>query len=156
MKLLFRQRFLSLLDSYDIYNEYDEVEYTVESKLSFSHYMNIYQDDRLVATLQQKVFTFLPKFDLYIHDEYYDRIVKEFTFFHPYFHLEESGWTVEGDFTAWDYQIFDQNHNCIATLSKELFHLTDTYVMDIFDDKYALQVLLIVLAIDAEKCTNNN
>ena len=34
MKLLFKQRFFSWFDSYDIYNEAGETVYTVEGKLS--------------------------------------------------------------------------------------------------------------------------
>ncbi len=35
MKLLFKQRFFSWFDSYDIYNEAGETVYTVEGKLSW-------------------------------------------------------------------------------------------------------------------------
>ncbi len=43
----------------------------------------------------------------------------------------------------------------IAVISKELFHMTDTYVLDIADPENALYVLMFVLAIDAEKCSRN-
>ena len=45
---------------------------------------------------------------------------------------------------------------CIATITKELFHWTDTYVIDVYDSKDALGALMVVLAIDAEKCSRNN
>ena len=37
MKLLFKQRFFSWLDSYDIYDEHGNTIYTVEGKLSWGH-----------------------------------------------------------------------------------------------------------------------
>ncbi len=37
--------------------------------------------------------------------------------------------------------------------SKEIFHLTDTYVLDIRKEGHALLSLMIVLAIDAAKCS---
>ena len=37
MRLLFKQRFFSWFDSYDIYNEAGETVYTVEGKLSWGH-----------------------------------------------------------------------------------------------------------------------
>ena len=41
MKLLFKQRFFSWFDSYDIYNEAGETVYTVEGKLSWGHCLHI-------------------------------------------------------------------------------------------------------------------
>lgn len=38
---------------------------------------------------------------------------------------------------------------------KELFHWTDTYVIDVADEENALYALMVVLAIDAEKCSRN-
>ena len=43
----------------------------------------------------------------------------------------------------------------MATVSKELFHWTDTYVIDVVEEQDALYALMIVLAIDAEKCSRN-
>lgn len=40
--------------------------------------------------------------------------------------------------------------------SKELFQWTDTYVIDITRQEDALLSLMIVLAIDAAKCSNGN
>ena len=43
----------------------------------------------------------------------------------------------------------------IARVSKELFHMTDTYIIDVQNPGNALDVLMFVLAIDAEKCSRN-
>lgn len=56
----------------------------------------------------------------------------------------------------WDYSILDSNGRNIAQISKELFHMTDTYVLDIARLSDALHVLMFVLAMDAEKCSRNN
>ena len=64
MKLLFKQRFFSWFDSYDIYDETGAAVYTVEGKLSFGHHLEIHDAmGNEVATLQVTVLTFLPKFD---------------------------------------------------------------------------------------------
>ena len=57
----------------------------------------------------------------------------------------------------WDYSILNQNGYSIARVSKELFHMTDTYVIDVQDpgNAFALDALMFVLAIDAEKCSRN-
>ena len=55
----------------------------------------------------------------------------------------------------WDYIILDQSGYLIALVNKELFHMTDTYVIDMQDPGNALDALMFVLAIDAEKCSRN-
>ena len=55
----------------------------------------------------------------------------------------------------WDYSILDRSGYSIARVSKELFHMTDTYVIDVQDPGNALDALMFVLAIDAEKCSRN-
>ncbi|MFR7591913.1 MAG: LURP-one-related/scramblase family protein [Longibaculum sp.] len=157
MKLLFKQRLFSWFDSYDIYNEDEQPLYTVKGQLSWGHCLNIYdQTNQHVGTVKEEVFTFLPKFNMYIHDQYIGRIYKEFSFFKPVFHLDCNDWKVSGDWLEWDYQIITSQGLVIATISKEVLHFTDTYVLDIVDKNHALYVLMIVLAIDAEKCSRNN
>lgn len=71
--------------------------------------------------MQQRVLTFLPKFELYIGEQYYGCICKEFTFFTPRFTLECSDWEVNGSFMEWDYTIDSASRGCIATITKEIF-----------------------------------
>ena len=82
-------------------------------------------------------------------------IRKEFTFVHPSFPMDFCGWTVEGSFMEWDYTIVDAAGQQVASVSKELFHWTDTYVIDVAEKENALYALMVVLAIDAEKCSRN-
>ncbi len=49
----------------------------------------------------------------------------------------------------------DRSGYQIAKISKELFRMTDTYVIDVQDPGNALDALMFVLAIDAEKCSRN-
>lgn len=157
MKLLFKQRMFSWFDSYDIYDENGNVLYQVKGQLSWGHCLKIYDAyGRELGTVQEKIFTFLPKFEIYIKNQYLGCISKEFTFFRPRFQIDYKGWSMEGDWLEWDYQIQDAYGGHIADVSKELFHLTDTYVIDVANPENALEVLMLVLAIDAEKCSRNN
>lgn len=154
MKLLFKQRFFSWFDSYDIYDEAGNTVFTVEGKLSWGHCLHILDAQRRhIGTVQEKIFTFLPKFEMYVNNQYIGEICKEFTFFKPKFIIDCNGWIVEGDFFEWDYKINGAAGEPIAVVSKELFHWTDTYQMDIYNQQNALYVLMIVLAIDAVKCS---
>ena len=100
--------------------------------------------------------TFLPKFEMYLVDRYIGCISKEFTFFIPKYNIDCNGWEVEGDWLEWDYQILGRSGSPVAMVSKELFNWTDTYVIDVVDPNDALCALMLVLAIDAEKCSRRN
>lgn len=156
MRLYFKQRFFSWLDSYDIYGESGETVFTVEGKLSWGHCLHVLDGTgRHIATLQEKVFSFLPQFEIYIEDEYVGCIRKEFTFFKPQFTIDCNDWQVDGEWMEWDYRIESGSAGHIAAISKEIFNWTDTYVIDVPDPGNALGALMVVLAIDAEKCSRN-
>lgn len=157
MKLLFKQRFFSWLDSYDIYDAAGETVYQVKGQLSWGHCLKIYDRyGREVGTVKERVLTFLPKFELYLANRYLGCINREFTFFRPSYHIDCNGWRVEGSFMEWDYRVLDYNGTPVATVSKELWNWTDTYSIDVEDPNNALCVLMLVLAIDAEKCSRNS
>lgn len=157
MKLLFKQRFFSWLDSYDIYNEAGQTVYTVQGQLAWGHCLKIFDArGNEVGTVKERILTFLPKFEMYLGERYVGCISREFTFFHPRYNIDCNGWQVEGDFFEWDYQICNVAGNPIATVTKELFNWTDTYSIDVADPKDALCALMLVLAIDAEKCSRQD
>lgn len=91
MKLLFKQRFFSWFDSYDIYNEDGQVIYQVEGKLSWGHKLVIYdQNGNEVGTVLEKVMTLLPKFEIYKNNEYIGCLSKELSFFTPHYNTLEN------------------------------------------------------------------
>lgn len=156
MKLLFKQRFFSWFDSYDIYNEYGEVVYTVKGQLAWGHCLKIYDHvGREVGTVKEKVLTLLPKFEIYLGNQYIGCINKELTFFKPKFNLDFNGWTVEGDWLEWDYRIKEAGGDIIAVVTKQVLNWTDTYAIDVDESSDPLCALMIVLAIDAEKCSDD-
>lgn len=156
MRLLFKQRLFSWFDSYDIYDEDGNTVYTVKGQLSWGHCMKIFDaHGNEIGMIQERVLTLLPKFEIYLGGNYVGCIQKEFTFFKPVFDIDYSGWHVEGDFFEWDYNILNSSGGCVASVSKELLNWTDTYVIDVNNPQDALGALLLVLAIDAEKCSRD-
>ncbi len=157
MRMYFKQRLFSWFDSYDIYDEQGKVIYEVKGQLSWGHCLKIFDAyGSEVGTVKERVLTFLPKFEVYLGDRYLGCISKEFSFFMPKYDIDYNGWHIEGDFLEWDYQITDGNGGTVAVITKELFHMTDQYVIDVPDQSNALIALMFVLAIDAEKCSRNN
>ncbi len=157
MKLIFKQRMFSWFDSYDIFDETGNVAYRVKGQLSWGHCLKIY--DSLgyeIGTVKERILTFLPKFELYLGNQYYGCVSKELSFFRPRYNIDCRGWRVEGNFLEWDYNIVDSRGTSVACISKELFRWTDTYVIDVPNPNDALCVLMLVLAIDAEKCSRKD
>ena len=139
MRLLFKQRFLSWFDSYDIYDEGGNTVFTVEGKLSWGHRLEIHDaQGAYLGRVQEEVLTLLPRFALYVGENYLGQIKKEFTFFQPVFTLDCNDWVVNGDWLEWDYSVTDGAGVEIMRCSKELFHWTDVYTLDIPEPRNAL------------------
>ncbi len=156
MRLLFKQRFSFGFDKYEIYNDMGETVFTVQGRFSFGRKLEIYdRGGNLIGTLIGKVFTFLPTFEMYIGNRLVGVIQKEFTFMRPRFIVDCNGWRVEGSFWEYDYRIIDPEDRTVATIQKE-FAWMDTYMLEVHEDSDALAVLMIVIAIDAEKDNRNN
>lgn len=156
MKLLFKQRFFSWFDSYDIYYENGAVAYTVEGQLSWGHELHIKDASGVhIATVKEKIFRFMPEFDFYIRGQFIGSQKKRFQFFEHSYYLDFNGWQATGNWMGWDYNIKDGNGAPIARISKQLWNWTDTYVIETVRDEVALLSLMFTLAIDAEKCSQN-
>ena len=153
MKLLFRQRFFSWFDSYDIYGEAGETLYTVKGQLSWGHCLKIFDAaGREVGTVRERVFRFLPCFELYCGTQYSGCVRRLLTFFRPQYTVECNGWQVQGDWLEWEYEVMDGDRR-VMRASKELLHWTDTYAIQVVREEDVLLSLMIVLAIDAAKCS---
>ena len=64
MKLFFKQRIFSWLDSYDIYDEDGNTVYEVKGQLSFGHCLKIFDPEgNEIGRVEEKVFTFLDTLD---------------------------------------------------------------------------------------------
>ena len=157
MRMYFKQRLFSWFDSYDIYDEQGNTIYVVKGQLSWGHCLKIFDPwGNEVGTVKERVLTLLPKFEVYLGGRYLGCIQKELAFFRPRYNIDYNGWHIDGNFWEWDYRITNANGTEIASISKALFHMTDQYVMDVYNPQDALIVLMFVLAIDAEKCSRNN
>lgn len=156
MKLLFKQRLFSWFDSYDIYDEAGNILFIVKGALSWGHTLKIYDaNNNYLGMIKEEVLTFLPRFKMYAGDKVVGKIYKELSLFRPKFSLDFNGWKVNGNFTGWNYKV-EANSRVVAYVSKELFRLTDVYQIDVPRPEDVLYCLMIVLAIDAVKCSQQN
>ena len=157
MKLLFKERMFSWLDSYDVYDENGNTVYVVKGELSWGHLLKIYDaKGNEIGYVKERVITFLPKFEMYLGERYLGCISKEFSFFKPKFNVDCNGWHIDGDWFEWDYSILNSAGHKIADVSKQIWNWTDTYIIDVCSEQDALCALMLVLAIDAEKCSRKD
>jgi uncharacterized protein YxjI len=157
LKLLFKQRLFSWFDSYDVYDEDGRVVFVVKGQLSWGHRQNISDaEGNHLGTVKQKVLALAPKFEVFFGESSAGYIRREFfSLFRPHYYFDFNGWEARGNFFEWDYTIKNSDGSVAATVSKQLFHLTDHYVIDVTDPADALAALMFVIAIDAEKCSRD-
>ena len=89
MKLLFKQRLFSWLDSYDIYDENEQTVYVVKGQLAIGHCLNIFDaaGDQL-GTVRQKLLTWMPKYEIYEKEQYIGCISREAFSFRPRYDID--------------------------------------------------------------------
>lgn len=157
MRLLIKQRVFSWTDSYDVYDENGNVKYFVKAEwLSLGHQLHIYDaEDRELGVVREKVLSLLPVFFVEIGGQTRGKIQKKFTFFRPQYEVDYNGWRVEGDFLNWNYDVYE-GCSTVMHITKEPLHWGDTYVIDFADPEDELLGLMLVIAIDAANCTENN
>ena len=152
MKYLFKQRILSWFDSYDIYDENNNIAFIVKGELSLGHQLRIFDNNNQeLGVLKEKIFTFLPKY--YMYDSNGNKIgliEKQLSLLKPKYKLTCNDWKVLGDFWSWNYSVNNSLNETIMTARRQLA-LNDQYTIDVPDEKNSLLCLMIVLAIDIDK-----
>ena len=153
MKLILKEKILSILDSFNVYDENDDIYFKVKGKVALAHKTAIYDaKDREVGMVKEKIIDILPTFLLYKDGEKVGECKKKITLISPKFAIDFNGWEIKGNWLEWDYSIVDADGSTVAVISKKLLRLVDTYVIDVKRESDALDALMVVLAIDAEKC----
>ncbi len=153
MKLIFKQKMFSFLDSYNIYNENGKIMFTVKSQFYlFGKHFYVYDKvGQIVGQLKQKPFTYLPVFDIYLDYEHVGRISKKLNRMHPTYVVDYKDWLVEGNFFEYNYTVKKYVDEVVATVSKRFFNMTDTYEINVLDENDAVPALMLALAIDGAK-----
>ena len=62
--------------------------------------------------------------------------------------IEDLGLRVQGNIWDLEFKLFDDRDQIVAEISKELFHLTSTYQVSVYEDEYADLVISLCVAID--------
>lgn len=89
----------------------------------------------------------MPTYSLFIDNQEFAKVKKDFTFFKPRYTIEGPSWQVDGSILEHNYQIMN-NQNVIASISKEWLTWGDSYALDIKDETHALLALGVIIVID--------
>ena len=156
MKLYIKQKVFSFNDKFTVKDETGEDRYFVEGEIftigKKLHVYDVNHEERIY--FQQKVWSFLPRFFVYVDGQQVAEIVKEFSFFKPRYSVVGLDWEVNGNMWAHDYEILSQGR-VVVSIKKEWLTWGDTYVLDIIDHRDELNALAVVLAIDAVMSQQN-
>lgn len=157
MQLCIKQRVFSWSDTYDVYDDGGDARYYVEAEIfSFGHQIHVYdkRSGQEVGAVHQKLFTFMPEFEIVIGGRTVGTIRKELSFFTPRYYVDFRGWDVEGDMFHWDYDV-KSGSRTVMSISKEFLTWGDTYILRYDDVGDEIPGLLLVIAIDAVNCSKN-
>ena len=151
MKFYVKQKLFSARNKFTIFNENEEEAYKVEGKMfSFKNYLELRRmDDSVVYSTQKKLMSFLPKYTVYdTVGEEIAKIFKKFAF-RPRFDVftGDERFYIEGSVFAHSFGITN-GEQTVAEIKKKVFKLTDSYEIEIFEEKESELFLFIVIMID--------
>lgn len=101
-----------------------------------------------VSEISKEMLTFMPRFEIQLSngDSFYIR--KKLTFFRDKYEFDNLGLRIEGNIWDLNFKLLDDRDQVIAEIAKELFHLTSTYTVTVYDESYADLVISLCVAID--------
>ena len=156
MKLYLKQKVFSLKDQFYITDSRENIQYSVQGEIfSMGKRLHIYDSkSNEIGLLKQKLWSFLPRFEVFIDGEKIAEVNRKLSFV-PKYSVDGPKWNVIGDFWAHNYEI-SQNGESIVQVRKKIFSWADTYELDIKEPKDEILALCVVLAIDADIETHSH
>ena len=158
MNLYMKQKVFSWGDKFNIYDETGGEVYFVRGEV-FSLGKKLHIEDlngRELAFIQQKLISFLPKYYILRNSNQVAEVVKKFTIFKHKYIVNGLDWTVEGNFTGHEFSIKALDGRELASVHKKWLSWGDTYEISIALGEDAVNVLAVVLVIDACIEAENN
>ena len=158
MQLLIKQRIFAWGDTYDVYDETEQPRYYVKGKVfSIGHQIHVFdkRTNEEVGAIKQKIFSFLPKFEIVINGQIVGTITRQFHLFRHKYRVDFRDWEVDGDFIGWDY-VAHRGEYEVLRVTKRFFTWSDTYAIEYHNPADEIPALLLVLAIDAVNSDQEN
>lgn len=155
MKFQIKQQLFRLFDTFDIKDENGRLICSVSNDGILAHSFTIRDDINNVSfRIDEKIFRFLPTFEIYLNNERAGTIKSRFNLFVKKLDIDLYNLSVEGSLWDFNFRVLDQNRKLVAEIDRKVFTLTDTYEINCIDERYNVLVVLICLCIDAINCHN--
>lgn len=152
MELLFKQKMFSWFGAFEVFDTEGNTVYTVKGKLALGHKLQVYNAAGVhIATLREELMHLMPHFKIMIGDREAGTLKGKLSLLKQKFEIEDCGWQIQGDVLNWNYTVLDKNDNLVMAARKKIWHMTDTYALEIENPGDALMCLMVVLGIDAVK-----
>ena len=137
-------------ERFDIKDDRGNVDYQVEgSFFQIPKSFTIYDAQGQTVSQISKIFlTFLPRFEIKLSDGTSFYIRKKLTFFRDKYEFDNLGLRIEGNIWDLNFKLLDDRDQLVAEIRKEIFHLTSTYTVTVYEDSYADLVISLCVAID--------
>ena len=147
---LVKQKFRLGGERFDIKDDRGVVNYQVEgSFFQIPKTFTIYDAyGEQVSEISKEFFTLLPRFTIQLRNGSNFVIRKKFTFFRDKYEFDNLGLRIEGNIWDLNFKLLDDRDQVIAEIRKEIFHLTSTYTVTVYEDSYADLVISLCVAID--------
>lgn len=147
---LVKQKFRLGGERFDIKDERGVVNYQVEgSFFQIPKTFTIYDAyGEQVSEISKEFFTLLPRFTIQLRNGSNFVIRKKLTFFRDKYEFDDLGLRIEGNIWDLNFKLLDDRDQVIAEIRKEIFHLTSTYTVTVYEDSYADLVISLCVAID--------
>ena len=147
---LVKQKFRLGGERFDIKDDRGVVNYQVEgSFFQIPKTFTIYDAyGEQVSEISKEFFTLLPRFTIQLRDGSNFVIRKKLTFFRDKYEFDNLGLRIEGNIWDLNFKLLDDRDQLVAEIRKEIFHLTSTYTVTVYEDSYADLVISLCVAID--------
>ena len=154
---LVKQKFRLGGERFDIKNDLGMVEYHVEgSFFKIPKTFTVFDvEGQKVSHITKKTFSLLPQFTVELEDGSSFFIRKKLTLFRDKYDISNLGLRIEGNIWDLDFKLLDDRDQLVAEISKQVFTLTSTYQVAVYEEKYANLVISLCLAIDYVEMTEN-
>ncbi|KXT92996.1 LURP-one-related/scramblase family protein [Streptococcus oralis] len=147
---LVKQKFRLGGERFDIKDDRGVVNYQVEgSFFQIPKTFTIYDAyGEQVSEISKEFFTLLPRFTIQLRNGSNFVIRKKLTFWRDKYEFDDLGLRIEGNIWDLNFKLLDDRDQLVAEIRKEIFHLTSTYTVTVYEDSYADLVISLCVAID--------
>ena len=147
---LVKQKFRLGGERFDIKDDRGVVNYQLEgSFFQIPKTFTIYDAyGEQVSEISKEFFTLLPRFTIQLRNGSNFVIRKKLTFWRDKYEFDNLGLRIEGNIWDLNFKLLDDRDQVIAEIRKEIFHLTSTYTVTVYEDSYADLVISLCVAID--------